>query len=145
MTMSQCRECKGQVSSGAKVCPHCGARDPAMSHGAKLGSIVIGLLLFALAWWWLSSDEPTEPEAELTFSQTYPGPWREDMHANISRTLASKSIRGCGQYKYRESVKSSNEFLVYCTREGTNWVSYLVWPSANAVMGPYKADPTVAP
>ena len=31
MAMARCRECGGEVSSEAVVCPHCGIRDPAVA------------------------------------------------------------------------------------------------------------------
>lgn len=36
MTMSRCRECGGEVSLQAAVCPHCGIREPA---GAVAGGV----------------------------------------------------------------------------------------------------------
>lgn len=37
MAMARCRECGGEVSSEAVVCPHCGIRDPAVA-AAPAGS-----------------------------------------------------------------------------------------------------------
>lgn len=33
MSVARCRECGGEVSSEAVVCPHCGIRDPAVGAG----------------------------------------------------------------------------------------------------------------
>jgi hypothetical protein len=37
MAIARCRECGGDVSSEAVVCPHCGIRDPAVA-GAPAGA-----------------------------------------------------------------------------------------------------------
>ena len=37
MAIARCRECGGDVSSEAVVCPHCGIRDPAAA-GAPVGA-----------------------------------------------------------------------------------------------------------
>ena len=34
MAMVRCRECGGEVSSEAAICPHCGIRDPAVAAPA---------------------------------------------------------------------------------------------------------------
>jgi hypothetical protein len=56
---------------------------------------------------------------------------------SISRTLAAKNVRGCGQYKYRESSKNRGEYLVHCTSDGKNWTAYLVWPNISEITGPH--------
>jgi hypothetical protein len=33
MAMTECRECKGAVSSTAKTCPHCGVSRPTLTEG----------------------------------------------------------------------------------------------------------------
>ena len=37
MAIARCRECGGEVSSEAVVCPHCGIRDPAVAVAAGRG------------------------------------------------------------------------------------------------------------
>jgi hypothetical protein len=43
MALIKCRECKGQVSSTAQTCPHCGVK--VKKPTSVLGSIVFGLLI----------------------------------------------------------------------------------------------------
>lgn len=80
---------------------------------------------------------------DITLGERYPGPWREDFEAGISKALASKDIHDCGQYKYRESLVNSGEYLVYCTRDGNNWTAYLVWANIGEVTGPHTPDPSL--
>ncbi|MFJ5504316.1 hypothetical protein ACIPUO_08905 [Pectobacterium carotovorum] len=57
MALTKCRECKKEVSMSAKVCPHCGIKDPGVTLGMMLVMIVI---LTAIGWGifrWVSSDE----------------------------------------------------------------------------------------
>jgi hypothetical protein len=82
-------------------------------------------------------------QRDIPLSERYPGPWREEFHAGITKALASKSIGGCGQYKHRESSKDRNEFLVYCTGDGSLWTAYLVWPNTGGVVGPNAPDPAL--
>ncbi|WP_143482089.1 hypothetical protein [Pseudomonas congelans] len=76
-----------------------------------------------------------------TVEEMYPAPWLERFNADINKALASSQIRGCGQYRYRVSTRSSSEFLVYCSRDGKNWLAYMVWPKISKVLGPYQPDP----
>ena len=101
----------------------------------------IGLVLIGLFFWFLYPNR--ERSRELPLAERYPAPWREDFHVGISKALASKEIRGCGQYKYRESSKDRNEFLVHCTGDGKFWVAYFVWPTTGGVMGPHSPDPSL--
>ena len=41
MALVTCRECKGQISSEAKACPHCGYRDTRSSKGGFLFALII--------------------------------------------------------------------------------------------------------
>lgn len=83
--------------------------------------------------------------AEIPLQERYPGPWRDDFNASISKALAQNSVRGCGEFKYRESKMNRGEYLVYCTRDGSNWVAYLVWASIKKVTGPHQVSAAIPP
>lgn len=83
-----------------------------------------------------------------TIADRYPPPWIEDANREIVKALVQKNITGCGELKYRQSYDRSREYLVYCTRDGTNWTSYIVFPRElmdSDVMGPYPPDPSLGP
>lgn len=80
---------------------------------------------------------------DIPLSERYPSPWQEDLNMDITKALASKDIRGCGWYKYRESSNNRGEYLVYCTSDGSNWTGYLVWANTGDVIGPHTPDPTL--
>ncbi|HAT2207796.1 TPA: hydrogenase maturation nickel metallochaperone HypA, partial [Kluyvera intermedia] len=47
MALTKCKECKKEVSTSAKTCPHCGVKDP----GTTAGQMFIGLLVVVgLVW-----------------------------------------------------------------------------------------------
>lgn len=83
--------------------------------------------------------------AETSFSERYPGPWRESANLGISKALVANNVRGCGEYKYRESSRDRGEFLVYCSRDGLSWSAYLVWANINKVTGPHQISASIPP
>jgi len=83
--------------------------------------------------------------ADTSFQDRYPGPWKEDFNAPISKALAQNSARGCGEFKYRQSSKDKGEYLVYCTRDGRNWSAYFVWPSIKKITGPHQVSAAIPP
>lgn len=99
---------------------------------------LVVLVLCGLVLWILYPNR--ERQREIPLAERYPAPWREDFHVGITKALAAKGIRGCGQYKYRESSKDRNEFLVHCTGDGKFWTAYIVWPSTEGLMGPFTPD-----
>jgi hypothetical protein len=106
----------------------------------KIALMLMGSLALASC-----GEKNTEAEKpiwkDLPIDQRYPGPWKEDFHVGITRALAINKIEGCGQYKYRQSSNMDNEYVVYCTRDGKTWVSYLVFPQIEKALGPYSIDP----
>ena len=80
---------------------------------------------------------------QVPLREQYPGPWREAFNIGITKALIKNHVGGCGQYKYRESAEYEDEYLVYCTADGTVWKSYLVWPNTGGVVGPSAPDPSL--
>lgn len=83
--------------------------------------------------------------AEVPLQDRYPGPWKDDPNLSISKALAQNSVRGCGEFKYRESRLNRGEYLVYCTRDGSNWTAYLVWTSIAKITGPHQISASIPP
>lgn len=79
----------------------------------------------------------------VPLAERYPAPWRDDSHLEISKSLAWNKVRGCGEFKYRASRQDKDEYLVYCTADGSTWTAYLVWSAIHKVMGPLQADPSL--
>ena len=83
------------------------------------------------------------PVQAQSMKERYPAPWQEEFNIEISKTLVSHNVRGCGEYKYRESSRNRGEYLVRCTNDGKNWHTYVVWIYANKILGPYKSEPSL--
>lgn len=121
---------------------------------AILGSF--GLAILAVAYWtgsWVfqsestptsrTAAENTKGSGELAYD--YPGAWQSDAPGDIIRALAVNDVRGCGEFHHKASVRNSGEYLVYCTRDGQTWTSYLVWPNVDRISGPARPDPKISP
>jgi len=89
---------------------------------------------------YLSAAVSPECSVDSDIGKRYPGPWRDNMHVGISKTLVRNKIRGCGEYKYRASARDSGEYLVHCTADGKVWMAYLTWVPIQKVQGPFTPD-----
>lgn len=59
MAMTECRECKKQISDQAKACPHCGVANPGQSGGTSAFTIAVALFIVAAIGFSMSSSKPT--------------------------------------------------------------------------------------
>jgi|GEM_PF-1635961 len=152
MSLGACKECGKEVSSSAKTCPSCGVKKPYKSKGKNLtsfdGVIIVTLFVVAVILTNHSSkyDKDSKnltPSTEASLASKYESSWHTDVHLKISQALVKSKIRNCGEYKYKQSRTHQGEYVVYCTRDGTNWISYLVWTGTKKVMGPYDIDPSL--
>ena len=80
-------------------------------------------------------DDGTLPPA---FMQSHPGAWNDAQNAEITAAFAKNKTPGCAQYRYRQRAGGLPEFVVQCTVDKANWVTYFVWPKAETVKGPAK-------
>jgi hypothetical protein len=78
-------------------------------------------------------DDGTLPPG---FDKSHPGAWKEVPSAEITAALAKNKTPACPQYRYRQRGGGLPEFLVQCTVDKANWVTYFVWPKAEVVKGP---------
>lgn len=111
----------------------------------RLSAVVLSSLVVSACG---GGGEPSTSPKPTTISEEYPGPWREDTNIGISKALVQRNISGCGQYKYRQFYDGTKNYLVYCTRDGSNWLAYKVWPRetlSSDVMGPYKTESSLPP
>lgn len=72
------------------------------------------------------------------FAQSHPGAWKEAPDAAITAALAKNKVPACGHYRYRQRSGGLPEYLVQCTADKANWVTYFVWPRAETVKGPAR-------
>ena len=76
----------------------------------------------------------------FSFAEEWSGPWRDDVNFEITKTLIQNNVRLCGEYKYKQSAKSKNEYIVHCTPDGKNWYAYIVWTGIGKIMGPRRPE-----
>ena len=72
------------------------------------------------------------------FDKSHPGAWKEVAMPDITAALGKNKTPGCGQYRYRQRAGGLPEYVVQCTTDKKNWVTYFVWPRADTVKGPAK-------
>ena len=70
------------------------------------------------------------------FAQTHPGAWKDVPNAEIAAALAKNKTPGCTHYRYRQRSGGLPEFVVQCSNDKANWVTYFAWPKAETVKGP---------
>ncbi|PIR00871.1 MAG: hypothetical protein COV66_03315 [Nitrospinae bacterium CG11_big_fil_rev_8_21_14_0_20_45_15] len=133
MSLKKCYDCGQQVSTKAKACPNCGA--PVKVSGYLPLLVFVGIL-FPLFYYVLSKDNqksikqfisfPGEsaPKEESPSDESYEPEWNTEFNVGISKTLASHRLPNCGEYTWKETT-NRGEYLVKCSRDGKNWVSYL--------------------
>lgn len=66
MALTKCKECKKEVSSSAKTCPHCGVKDPAIGAKQKLGGCLVLIVIFFLIWAFVGKDSDDEEKTAAT-------------------------------------------------------------------------------
>ena len=113
-----------------------------MTQKLKLISIAFGFIIAFL--YAIKYNEPKFKDYFEYIDYKYPKPWIETFNIEISRALIKNKVSGCGQLKYREDRERSGEFLVYCTTDGHNYQSYLVWTNTGKVIGPDNKHITVS-
>ncbi|HCJ3998467.1 TPA: hypothetical protein NR138_004612, partial [Salmonella enterica] len=71
MALTKCKECKKEVSTSAKTCPHCGVKDPGFGAKQKLGGCLILIIIVAAVMYFVGgSDDKQTAEAPKVCSNT---------------------------------------------------------------------------
>ncbi len=130
MALTHCPECKKEISSTAKSCPHCGY------HPKKKGCITYVLYLFgAIFLLFIITNKCAGSASNIiddtrTYDQSWRSPNVEELR-EISRLMIKNNVSGCGEYHIKEIENS--EFVVACTVDGKNWTYYVAWPNVNKI------------
>lgn len=66
MALSPCNECKREISSSAKACPHCGKPNPTHRRIGAIGFVVGGIMLIGVIQAIAGSSSPTTGPAGVT-------------------------------------------------------------------------------
>lgn len=76
------------------------------------------------------------PSGTAPVAGRFPGAWSTAPDSAISAVIVGNGITGCGEYRHKQDGARSGEYLVQCSRDGSNWRSYLVWPAIGKATGP---------
>jgi hypothetical protein len=76
-------------------------------------------------------------------SEHFPGPWLE-VTQEIRDVLAPNNVAACSQAMGRQSSRSPDEYLLYCTRDEKLWTSWRVHLAAHKIRGPGKVFEGIA-
>jgi hypothetical protein len=61
MALVKCRKCKKEISKKAKVCPHCGVKDPGLTKlDLLLGTVFLIGICFAVYFWAFGEDKSSD-------------------------------------------------------------------------------------
>lgn len=115
MALTKCKECKKEVSTKAKVCPHCGVKDP----GVSAGQVVLGFIVLIVIGWVvvqvLSVDEQEAKPAAVAQAAPVPKQTPEQIAAELA---ACKADLSCWGDKYNAAVG------IYCDEDVERLANY---------------------
>ena len=129
LDVNRCVDAKGRVTFQDEPCP----RDPEREkvEAAKRRERTEEVDRRMTAEQEARKAMPDNPRGanEAPVPADFPPPWISAFNLRISRALVQMKLRGCGQYRYRESLKQPGDFLVECNPDGRTWHRYRVRPA----------------
>ena len=91
MAIKKCKECKKEVSSKAKTCPHCGIDNPGMEVSPLAsGCLVLGIIAIFLGYM-IGSGDDNKPSQTITAE-------KEDQCRKDLQCWGDKHLLGAGVY-----------------------------------------------
>ncbi len=124
MALHPCSECKKEISSDAKTCPHCGKKT-GMSTGVGCLSLIIGLLIIGAVVGQLnkiggnSSQSGTQSPEETALSQIkLDYSWRKGGFDSVME--ANFTITNNSQYNVKDVEITCNHFAKSGTKIDSN-------------------------
>ncbi|CAH3779769.1 hypothetical protein I9Y19_003266 [Citrobacter freundii] len=70
MALTKCKECKKEVSTSAKTCPHCGVKDPGFGAKQKLSGCLVLIIITVTVMYFIGNDDEKTTEVPKTCSNT---------------------------------------------------------------------------
>ena len=86
MALKPCRECKREVSTDAKACPHCGKKSPT-SRPTSLSIVLVGVLIFSVYTAFNMSGVQSRADRQSVESAVSPTPSRERTDSRRNQAL----------------------------------------------------------
>ena len=107
MALKKCPECKQQVSSDAKTCPHCGKKLEGLGCGAFIICVILGLLIASAS----QSGPSTSPQ-----KQASPSPIPTTSSPNVA-TPSQKTISTSNSSTNDSAKEAKDSYLERLTKE----------------------------
>ena len=93
--LKSCRVCKNPVSTSAKACPLCGAKNPSTTVGEQFGGLVVLAVIAAVVWFACFNDTGDEqaagPATTTTTTTTTVGPSNTTTQAETTPATTAMS------------------------------------------------------
>ncbi|WP_434525086.1 hypothetical protein [Photorhabdus asymbiotica] len=124
MAVIKCKECKKEVSSSAKVCPHCGVKNPGMGPLEILIGLAVLAIICAVIYYLFGSTESNKTNSTVTTEAT------EEISKPAAKEFkyASKTLkeyRNEPQYERKEIVEDYVSYKDISETETDNFYSCL--------------------
>lgn len=101
MAMTKCKECGKEVSNKAKVCPHCGIKNPGLKMKEVIGGLaIIGLIAAVAVKCSGGDDQPTAAAQSSADCQTELQCWG-DKHVVRASVLCKAPVERLAKYTAR--------------------------------------------
>lgn len=127
MAMVKCKECKKEVSAKAKVCPHCGVKDPGFNpKDAFKGFIVLAVLVGAGYWYFSGDDDAVKEPPKVKVCDVNDGECIFTAHLAPALTVCKEPIQNASKYDYEwTNGFSVNIFSRYVNDPEKHQMTYL--------------------
>jgi len=117
----KCNKCSADLTVSTVKCPYCGS----LQGRSLTNYISISVILLVVVGYFVMSALRDTHTGPLHFSNIE--------NSDISRTLVTNNITGCGFLRWALNPGESSEYTVKCSMDGENWTTYIVYPKVNSV------------
>lgn len=117
----KCNKCSTDLTVSTVRCPYCGS----LQGRSLTNYISISVILLVVVGYFVMSTMRDTHTGPLNFSNSE--------NLDISRTLITNNVTGCGFVRWALNPGTTSEYTVNCSMDGENWTTYIVYPKINAV------------
>lgn len=126
MAMTKCKECKKEVSAKAKVCPHCGVKDPGFSAQDAFKGFIVLLILIGGGYWYFSGEDDAKEPPKVKTCAANDGQCVFDAHLVDAIMVCKSPIESRSKYDYEWTNGAfGNIFSRYLNAPEKNQITYL--------------------
>ncbi len=125
MAMTECKECKKDVSTSAKVCPHCGIKNP----GIKAGEVVKGFLVifFIIIGVSMCSDDESTPTTNIS-TQTKAAPQKTPEQIAAEELACKQDLQCWGEKHSIAASVRCDSYVEKLAKYSFEWTDGMLEP-----------------